>query len=50
MKEKKQRFKEEDKKNREAQEFYDMILDFNSFEQLKKDGWNACFTKLKKKI
>ena len=50
IKEKKLRFKEEeDKKNREAQDFYDMILDFNSFEQLKSDGWNAYFTKLGKK-
>ena len=40
---------EEKKKNREAQEFYDLVLDFNSFEQLKKDGWNANFTKIGKK-
>ncbi len=40
---------EEKKKNREAQDFYDLVLDFNSFEQLKKDGWNANFTKIGKK-
>ena len=28
----------------ESQKFYDMILDFNSFEQLKKDGWIASFS------
>ena len=43
-------FKEEEKKkNREAQDFYDLVLDFNSFEQLKKDGWNANFTRMGKK-
>ena len=40
---------EEKKKNREAQDFYDLVLDFNSFEQLKKDGWNANFTRMGKK-
>ena len=40
---------EENKKNREEQDFYDLVLDFNSFEQLKKDGWNANFTKMGKK-
>ena len=49
-KEHKKRFiEEEDKKNREAQDFYDVILNFSSFEQLKKEGWNANFTKLGKK-
>ena len=40
---------EEKKKNRQSEEFYDMILYFNSFEQLKKDGWDAKFTKFGKK-
>ena len=49
-KEIKKRFiEEEEKKNREAQDFYDVILNFSSFEQLKKEGWNANFTKLGKK-
>ena len=46
---KKKFIEEEEKKNREAQDFYDVILDFSSFEQLKKEGWNANFTKLGKK-
>lgn len=50
IKEAKRRFIEkENQKNREAQDFYDVILDFSSFEQLKKEGWNAIFTKLGKK-
>ena len=34
-----------DLKKEDADEFYDMILDFNSFEQLKRGGWTAKFTK-----
>ena len=49
-KEIKRRNREKEKqKNREAKDFYDCILDFSSFEQLKKEGWNANFTKLGKK-
>ena len=40
---------EQNKEKRGIEEFYDMILYFDSFEQLKKDGWNAKFTKLGKK-
>ena len=45
-KEEKRKFLEEEKKKKKKNEdFYDMILHFNSFEQLKKDGWIASFTK-----
>ena len=33
------------KEKEKSNDFYDMILDFNSFEQLKKGGWTAKFTK-----
>ena len=39
---------EERKKQNDLENFYDLILHFNSFEQLKKEGWKACFTKLGK--
>ena len=39
--------KEEEKK--ESMKFYDMILDFSSFEQLKKDGWVINFSNEGKK-
>ena len=38
-----------EKENEKSNDFYDMILDFNSFEQLKKNGWTAKFTKEGKK-
>ena len=40
---------EEEEKEKKKNEFYDMVLDFNSFEQLKKDGWNSEFTEIGKK-
>jgi hypothetical protein len=33
-----------EKNENNNENFYDMILDFNSFEQLKVEGWNAIFT------
>ena len=33
-----------EKNENNKENFYDMILDFNSFEQLKVEGWNAIFT------
>lgn len=34
----------EKNKNKQNQDFYDLIIYFNSFEQLKKEGWTANFT------
>ena len=49
LEEKKRIEEEEKKKNSENRDFYDMILEFTSFEQLKKEGWKAKFTKNGKK-
>ena len=47
------KIKEEEKKKGEKEkdenDFYDMVLNFHSFEQLKKDGWNSEFTEIGKK-
>lgn len=40
----------EKNKNKQNQDFYDLIIYFNSFEQLKKEGWTANFTISGKKI
>lgn len=47
------KIKEEEEKKGEKEkdenDFYDMVLNFHSFEQLNKDGWNSEFTEIGKK-
>ena len=45
-KEEQKRLEEQElKKRNDIENFYDLIIHFHSFEQLRKDGWEASFTK-----